>query len=93
LTLREGNRRALGLRMGQIVPGEDAALIDRVRVPTLVLWGGKDRLIPPVVADEFTRRIGGSRKLVFPELGHVPHEEDPARTLAPVREFLQALSR
>jgi hypothetical protein len=27
---------------------------------------------------------------VFDSLGHVPHEEDPAATLAPVREFLGA---
>jgi pimeloyl-ACP methyl ester carboxylesterase len=89
LTLREGNRRALGVRMQQTsIGGEDADRIKTVKVPTLILWGGKDRLIPPGVARVFERDIAGSRLVVFPELGHVPHEEDPARTVAAVREFL-----
>jgi pimeloyl-ACP methyl ester carboxylesterase len=89
LTLREGNRRALGVRMQQTsIGGEDADRIKTVKVPTLILWGGKDRLIPPGVARVFERDIAGSRLVVFPGLGHVPHEEDPARTVAAVREFL-----
>ena len=88
LTLREGNRRALGHRMRQAEHGEDAHRIREVQAPTLILWGGKDRLIPPAVAKEFERAIAGSRLVVFPELGHVPHEEDPAATVAVVREFL-----
>jgi pimeloyl-ACP methyl ester carboxylesterase len=57
-------------------------------MPTLILWGGRDRLIPPAVGEEFRRRIAGSKLVVFPELGHVPMEEDPARTVAEVRAFL-----
>jgi pimeloyl-ACP methyl ester carboxylesterase len=38
---------------------------------------------------EFTRDIAGSRLVVFPQLGHVPHEEDPAATLAAVEPFLR----
>jgi pimeloyl-ACP methyl ester carboxylesterase len=90
LTLRDGNRRALGHRMRQFVRGEDAERIRNVKAPTLILWGGKDRLIPPAVASVFERDIAGSRLVTFPELGHVPHEEDPARTVEPVRAFLAA---
>ena len=36
-------------------------------------------------------RIAGSRLVVFDDLGHVPHEENPARTVAPVKDFLLAL--
>jgi pimeloyl-ACP methyl ester carboxylesterase len=88
LTLREGNRRALGHRMRQAERGEDAQRIREVQAPTLILWGGKDRLIPPAVAKEFERAIAGSRLVVFPELGHVPQEEDPAATVAELRTFL-----
>ncbi|MFM7531949.1 MAG: alpha/beta fold hydrolase [Rubrivivax sp.] len=90
LTLREGNRRALGLRLRQFVPGEHAERIGTIRQPTLILWGGRDRLIPPSVGQAFHASIPGSRLVVFEELGHVPHEEDPARTVQPVREFLGA---
>ena len=88
LTLREGNRRALGIRLRQFVRGEHAERIATLRQPTLILWGGRDRLIPPSVARTFQTSIPGSRLVVFDELGHVPHEEDPARTVEAVRAFL-----
>ncbi|MFO1337958.1 MAG: alpha/beta fold hydrolase [Burkholderiaceae bacterium] len=88
LNLREGNRHALRLRMRQLNLGDDAARIATLKLPTLVIWGGRDRLIPPANGDHFVRDIAGSRLVVFPELGHVPHEEDPARTLAAVKDFL-----
>jgi len=89
LTLREGNRRALGLRLSQFVRGEHAERIATIRQPTLILWGGRDRLIPPAVGAAFQRAIAGSRLIVFDELGHVPHEEDPARTVEAVQAFLE----
>ena len=88
LTLREGNRRALGQRLRQLQHGQDVARIDTVRQPTLILWGARDRLIPPAVAQEFERRIAGSQRVVLDGLGHVPHEEDPVRSLVPVKAFL-----
>jgi pimeloyl-ACP methyl ester carboxylesterase len=91
LTLRDGNRRALGQRMQHWVMGEGAGQIARITQPTLILWGGRDRLIPPAAGQQFQQQIAGSRLVVFDELGHVPHEEDPARTVAPVKDFLLAL--
>lgn len=88
LTLREGNRRALRLRMQQLQMGEDVARLPGITAPTLVLWGGRDRLIPPATAGQFIQAIPGSRLVTFPSLGHVPQEEDPAATVAVVKEFL-----
>jgi pimeloyl-ACP methyl ester carboxylesterase len=91
LTLRDGNRRALGQRMQHWETGEGAEQIDRITQPTLILWGGRDRLIPLAAGQHFQQQIAGSRLVVFDDLGHVPHEEDPARTVAPVKEFLLTL--
>lgn len=88
LTLREGNRRALGLRMQQMEPGIHVDRLKALKLPTLVLWGGYDRLIPPALARRFAADIGGAKVIVFDGLGHVPQEEDPARTVQPVLEFL-----
>ncbi len=88
LALREGNRRALGLRVRQMVAGEHEERIAALKLPTLILWGARDRLVPPEVGAEFERRIAGSRRVVFDTLGHVPQEEDPALSVAPVKEFL-----
>jgi pimeloyl-ACP methyl ester carboxylesterase len=88
LTTRAGNRRALRERFEQTRPGPLADRLHEVRVPTLILWGGRDRLIPPEVGERFHALIHGSELVRFEELGHVPQEEDPARTVAAVREFL-----
>ena len=87
MTLRAGNRRALGRRMDQGYTG-DAAGLKTLTMPTLILWGGRDRLIPLEFGQRFARDIAGSRLVVFNDLGHVPHEEDPARTVAVVKMFL-----
>lgn len=88
ITLREGNRHALGLRLRQMDNGEDAARLQTLTLPTLILWGGRDKLFPPDLGRQFQTRIAGSRFVLFDDLGHIPHEEDPARTVMPVREFL-----
>jgi pimeloyl-ACP methyl ester carboxylesterase len=54
-----------------------------------VLWGGRDRLVPLDHARRFVADIPGAKLQVFDDLGHVPQEEDAARTAAPVLEFLR----
>jgi pimeloyl-ACP methyl ester carboxylesterase len=90
LTLRAGNRQALRERFAQAQAGPGAERIAELTLPTLILWGGQDRLIPPADGERFARDIAGSELVMFDELGHVPHEEDPARTLAAVQAFLQS---
>jgi len=91
LALRDGNRRALSLRMRQKVAGEHAERIATLKQPTLILWGDRDRLIPPAAGRQFQQMIAGSRLVMLEGLGHVPQEEDPARSVAPVKDFLQGL--
>lgn len=91
LTLREGNRAALMQRMDQLAPGPVARLAE-IRVPTLILWGERDRLIPPRWGQAFQQAIPGSRLVNFPDLGHVPQEENPAATLAALRDWLPSVA-
>ena len=85
---REGNRRALVDRFRQRQPGSLAHRIPELKLPTLILWGGRDRLIPPDDAERFHRDIAGSVLAIFDDLGHAPEEEDPARTVVVVERFL-----
>lgn len=87
LTLRTGNRAALGYRFQQGLSGETGAL-KSLKIPSLVIWGAQDRLIPLDNAQQFVRDLPNARLLVFDDLGHVPHEEDPRRTVDAVRAFL-----
>ena len=88
LTLRTGNRDALTQRFRQVPGGNNEALISQIKQPTLILWGQQDRLIPPVLGARFARDIAGSQLVIFPDLGHVPHEENPAATVTAFQEFL-----
>jgi pimeloyl-ACP methyl ester carboxylesterase len=92
---REGNRRALIERFRQrprgslrAADGTLARRIPELKLPTLIVWGGRDRLIPPGDAERFHRDIAGSVLAIFDDLGHAPEEEDPARTVIAVKQFL-----
>lgn len=87
MALRAGNRHALGLRFKQLL-AIDPQRIKSLKVPTLILWGAQDNLIPVENAKLFERDIAGSTLTVFGSLGHVPHEEDPMQTIVPVKAFL-----
>ena len=88
LTLRAGNRNALGYRLDQGYVSDEAK-IKSLKLPTLILWGAKDRLIPPESGQNFARDIADSKLVMFEALGHVPHEENAQMTLAEVQKFLQ----
>jgi pimeloyl-ACP methyl ester carboxylesterase len=87
LTLRQGNRAALGSRMEQKLSGDESQ-IKTLKVPTLIVWGAKDRLIPLENGTRFAADIANSKLVVFDNLGHVPQEEDPQATVKAVRQFL-----
>jgi pimeloyl-ACP methyl ester carboxylesterase len=87
MTRREGNRAALSERFKGGYTA-DTSQLAAIKAPTLILWGGQDRLIPPSHAQRFEKAIAGAQRVVFPALGHVPHEEDAAQTVAAVKAFL-----
>ena len=88
LMLRNGNRAALVQRLQAWSAAEGVEKVSGVTAPTLILWGGRDQLIPPAFSQRFAADIPGSQQVVFDELGHVPQEEDPQRTVAVVKAFL-----
>jgi len=88
LSLREGNRSALKARFKQMSPGFLVDKIKTISAPTLIIWGGKDRLILPKFGHQFDQDIANSHLVVFDELGHVPHEENPQSTALAVKKFL-----
>jgi len=87
LALRPGNRAAFGARTA--VPADDrTAELRNLKMPTLILWGALDRLIPVGDARRFAADIAGAELHIYDGLGHVCMEEDGQRTVADVRAFL-----
>lgn len=61
-----------------------------IRVPTLVMFGAEDRLVHVSVADVWGT-IEGAQTLVYDGIGHMPMVEDPRRSAADYRTFLQGV--
>lgn len=57
-------------------------------VPTLVVWGVADKVIPSEHAWTIPRAVPGSRVEFFEEAGHFPHLDDPDRFVRALREFI-----
>ena len=64
--------------------------INRITAPTLVIWGEHDKLVSPVYAEEFAKRIAGSRVEMVADAAHVPHVEQQERVSQIVEAFLRA---
>ena len=62
----------------------------RVRVPTLIVWGREDRLLPVSDGERLRARIPGSRLVVLPDAGHLPQREQPEAFSRAVAQFLGA---
>jgi pimeloyl-ACP methyl ester carboxylesterase len=90
MLLAPGVRTAMIARMEQAVLVPPEPILRTIAVPTLLVWGEKDALIPFTNAADYLRVMPRATLVSFPELGHLPHEEAPARSLAPVRAFLEA---
>jgi pimeloyl-ACP methyl ester carboxylesterase len=88
LMLAPGVRRALLERTAQVRLEPPEPRLRRIQTPTLLVWGEKDALIPFSNAQDYLEALPNVRLVSFADLGHVPQEEDPARSLPPVEAFL-----
>jgi pimeloyl-ACP methyl ester carboxylesterase len=61
--------------------------LGEIDLPTLVVWGELDRLVPLRDADEFAWLISGARKIVYEDTGHMVMLERPERFNADLRGF------
>jgi pimeloyl-ACP methyl ester carboxylesterase len=59
-----------------------------ISVPTLILWGRHDRIIPLKVGELLNQALPNSVLEIFEECGHVPQEEQPQQTIARISKFL-----
>jgi pimeloyl-ACP methyl ester carboxylesterase len=60
-------------------------------VPTLIVWGRRDRLIPAEEGERLRSRIAGSRLVVLPDAGHLPQREEPEALSRAIAGFLASL--
>ncbi len=74
--------------------GQTISAVDRLHLahgmPTLIVWGERDRLIPPAHAVATHAAIPGSRLEMFPDAGHFPHCEVPDRFVTALGAFVDS---
>ncbi len=64
--------------------------LEEIGVPTLIVWGRNDRVVPVPAALSYKKRIGDNAELViFDGCGHVPMMERPVRFNRVLRDFLK----
>ena len=59
------------------------------RMPTMVLWGGRDPIIPIRHGHAASEMIPGARFEVFPDARHFPHRDDPRRFVKVLSDFIE----
>jgi pimeloyl-ACP methyl ester carboxylesterase len=62
--------------------------LPEIEIPTMVVWGLNDRIVPVEAAIGYHRLIEGSRLEIFERTGHLPQLERPRRFNALLDEFL-----
>jgi triacylglycerol lipase len=70
----------------QVEAVDDA--LSSIRIPTLVVWGAEDQLVPLSEGRDFAAKIPGARLVIIPDCGHAPCIEKPDAFLGAVRPFL-----
>jgi pimeloyl-ACP methyl ester carboxylesterase len=79
---------ARSILQAQVYPGRYRELVRAIRTPGLVMHGAQDILIAEAAAREAVIGHPNWTLEVFPDLGHIPMMEDPARWLAIVERWL-----
>ena len=64
--------------------------LEEIEIPTMIVWGTDDWVIPSAAAFSYNRRIPHSQLAIFEDTGHVPQMERPARFNALLDEFLES---
>jgi pimeloyl-ACP methyl ester carboxylesterase len=74
---------------GQRVSAHDRLALAQ-DIPTLIVWGADDAIIPSTHAADAAATLPNSRVEIFERVGHFPHCEDPDRFVRVLTDFMQS---
>jgi pimeloyl-ACP methyl ester carboxylesterase len=75
-----------------ILAWEAYSRLERINVPTLVIHGEADRLVPPANGKLIAARIPGAKLVLIPNAGHIFSTDQPDAAHRPVLEFLNSFN-
>lgn len=77
---------------GQVITSLDRAYLAE-HMPSMVVWGAQDLVIPVKHARAAHEVLPGSRLEIFPDSGHVPHEDEPEKFSEVLADFIDTAPR
>jgi pimeloyl-ACP methyl ester carboxylesterase len=100
VSLNDGDSRRAFLATSRAVIDPGGQTVDArhrlpavATVPTLLVWGSHDRLIPSWHGVTAQQAMAGSRVEIFQGAGHFPHLDEPERFAALLEEFIAGTER
>jgi len=91
LAMAEGHRDVLLTQRSQANPPWTPADFHAIRIPTLVMAGEDDALIPAENSRAIAAAIPGAKLILYPDAGHLPMEQLPDETTRDLRAFIDTL--
>lgn len=91
LMRHDNNGAAMVQSLEQFVLPDPDPVLSSLTVPTLILWGRRDGVVPVAQGERMAAVMPSAELIIYEDLGHVAQEEDPERTLADLRAFLKGL--
>jgi pimeloyl-ACP methyl ester carboxylesterase len=92
---KEG-RHALLQTARQCIPANSDDIIaglKSIAIPTMLLWGREDAVIPLKAGELLNQALPDSRLVVLEHCGHIPQEEKPTETIASISQFMNEQNR
>ena len=89
-----GSKHALLATARQMIPSDVdrvSARFETITLPTFIIWGADDRIVPIENGRRLHRAIAGSTFVVIDHSGHIPHEEMPGATISAIKHFLRGI--
>ncbi|MEO1431916.1 MAG: alpha/beta fold hydrolase [Cyanobacteria bacterium J06633_8] len=67
-------------------------LLSNLTIPTLMIWGEKDKIIPPKLASEFVRYNENIQLITLENIGHCPHDECPSQVNQTILDWIKSVN-
>ena len=92
MQLREGQREAELGRLRQYIAGDLKSIVAKITVPTLIVWGTGNEVVPVEMAYEFRDMLTGTKPelKIYDGIGQWPALEAPELTATDIRAYLDA---